>query len=164
MSEGGAAPGALRLRAVDRDDLAVVAAMLQDALVSLTDMQYLADDRRFVLVANRFRWENCDENGACDQYERVHCAIAFEGVERVERKGLGPASLDGFGALLTIEVAENAVLLVFAGGGRIRLGISRLDCHISDVGEPWPTQWRPRHPEDAGPAPETDPSGGRRTS
>ncbi|MGE5148074.1 MAG: DUF2948 family protein [Candidatus Eiseniibacteriota bacterium] len=154
----------LRLRAVDPDDLAVVAAVLQDALVPLTDMQYLAGDKRFVLVANRFRWENCDATGACDQFERVHCAVAFEGVDRVERQGLDRCCLDGIGELLTIEVADGAVLLVFAGGGRVRLGISRLDCHIRDVGEPWPTQWRPRHPDDAGPAPASDPKGGRRTS
>jgi hypothetical protein len=151
----------IKLRAVDPEDLAVVAAMLQDALLPLEAMQYLPDERRFLLVANRFRWENCDRNGACDQYERVHCAVAFEGVEKVERQGLDQACLRGIGELLTIEVADGAVLLVFAGGGRVRLGISRLDCHIRDVGEPWPTQWRPHHPEDAGGTPERGPSGGR---
>lgn len=161
MTPGGTAQAGLKLRAVDPDDLAVVSAMLQDALVSMSDMQYRAGERRFVLVANRFRWENCDENGACDQFERVHCAVAFEGVDKVEQQGLERCCLDGIGELLTIEVADGAVLLVFAGGGRVRLGISRLDCHLRDVGEPWPTQWRPRHPDDAGRAPESDPSGGR---
>jgi hypothetical protein len=164
----------IKLRAVDPEDLAVIAAVLQDALLPIEAMQYLPDERRFLLVANRFRWENCDRNGlparsgsfasaeagACDQYERVHCAVAFEGVEKVERQGLDQACLRGIGELLTIEVADNAVLLVFAGGGRVRLGISRLDCHIRDVGEPWPTQWRPHHPDDAGGTPERGPSGG----
>jgi hypothetical protein len=154
----------LKLRAVDRDDLAVIAAMLQDALMPLADMQFLPAEHRFVLVANRFCWENCDRNGDCAQYERVHCAVAFEGVDKVDRQGLDRACLRGIGELLTIEVADGAVLLVFAGGGRVRLGISRLDCHIRDMGEPWPTQWRPHHPDDAGGTPEREPSGeGRRT-
>jgi hypothetical protein len=155
--------GPLRLRAADPDDLAVVSTVLQDALVCLTDMDYQAADKRFVLVANRFRWENCDRNGDCDQFERVHCAVAFEGVERVEKQGLDRCCLEGIGELLTIEVADGAVLLVFAGGGRVRLGISRLDCHIRDVGEPWPTQWRPRHPDEAGSTPESGPTRGRQT-
>jgi hypothetical protein len=140
--------GGLRLRAIDAEDLAVIAAMLQDALLPIEDMRYLPEERRFVLVANRFRWEKCDSRSECDQYERVHCAVAFEGVEKVERQGLEKATLRGFASLLTMEVADRAVLLVFAGGGRIRLGISRLECHVRDLGEPWPTQWRPRHPDD----------------
>jgi hypothetical protein len=141
---------ALKLRATDADDLAVVAAMLQDALLPLDDMQYLANERRFLLVASRFRWETSDRRGDGEPYERVHCAVAFEGVEKVEHQGLDRACLQGVGELLTIEVADGAVLLVFAGGGRVRLAISRLDCHIRDLGEPWPTQWRPHHPDEAG--------------
>jgi hypothetical protein len=154
------AANGIKLRALDPEDLAVIAAVLQDALLPIEAMQYLPDERRFLLVANRFRWETFDRNDACEQYERVHCAVAFEGVEKVERQGLDQACLRGIGELLTIEVADNAVLLVFAGGGRVRLGISRLDCHMRDVGEPWPTQWRPHHPDDAGGTPERGPSGG----
>jgi len=150
---------ALKLRAADRDDMAVIAAMLQDALLPLADIQFLPEEHRFLFVANRFRWENCDRNGECDQYERVNCAIAFEGVDKVERQGLDRCCLDGIAELLTIEVADGAVLLVFAGGGRVRLAISRLDCHLRDLGEPWPTQWRPRHPDDAGGKPDRGPRG-----
>jgi Protein of unknown function (DUF2948) len=160
-TQGGTTATGLKLRAVDPDDLAIVATMLQDALVPVADMEFVAGEQRFVLVANRFRWETCDRDAEGDQFERVHCAVAFAGVDKVERQGLDRCCLDGIAELLTIEVADGAVLLVFAGGGRVRLGISRLDCHIRDVGEPWPTRWRPRHPDDAGGAPESDPSGGR---
>src|SRR3546814_2045479 len=46
----------LKLRAHDPADMDVVAALLQDALVPLGDMTYLAKEKRFVMVANRFRW------------------------------------------------------------------------------------------------------------
>src|SRR3546814_9083894 len=46
----------LKLRAHDPADMDVVAALLQDALVPLGDMTYLAKETRFVMVANRFRW------------------------------------------------------------------------------------------------------------
>lgn len=54
----------LKLRAEDEEDLAVISACLQDALVPLTNIAWLKDEQRFVLVANRFRWEcGCGEPG-----------------------------------------------------------------------------------------------------
>ncbi|MGY9006559.1 MAG: DUF2948 family protein, partial [Alphaproteobacteria bacterium] len=50
----------LKLRAIDSDDLDVLGAFLQDALVPVCDMQFIPDERRFVLVANRFCWERLD--------------------------------------------------------------------------------------------------------
>src|SRR3546814_18701440 len=55
----------LKLRAHDPADMDVVAALLQDALVPLGDMTYLAKAKRFVMVANRFR-----RHGDASQQER----------------------------------------------------------------------------------------------
>ena len=51
MTEG------LRLKAVDGDDLSVIAACLQDALIPLSEMAYLADEQRFLAAFTRFRRE-----------------------------------------------------------------------------------------------------------
>ncbi|MGH6948407.1 MAG: DUF2948 family protein [Kiloniellales bacterium] len=52
----------LKLRAQDEEDLAVISACLQDALVPLSNIAWLKGEQRFVLVANRFRWEcGCGE-------------------------------------------------------------------------------------------------------
>jgi hypothetical protein len=40
------------------------------------------------------------------------------------------------------------VTLRFAAKRAIRLEIGRLACHLGDVGEPWPTPWKPAHPVD----------------
>lgn len=47
----------VKLRALDHDDLQVLSACLQDALVPLREVAFLKKERRFVMVANRFRWE-----------------------------------------------------------------------------------------------------------
>src|SRR5260370_7067427 len=49
---------ALKLRAEDAEDLAVISACLQDALVAVRDLAYAPQERSFLFVANRFRWEN----------------------------------------------------------------------------------------------------------
>ena len=50
----------LQLRAVDADDLSILGAYLQDALVPVSDMCFLSAENRFVLVANRSRWEKLE--------------------------------------------------------------------------------------------------------
>ncbi len=46
----------LKLAALDTDDLQVVSAHVQDALVTASDMRYLPGESRFVLAMKRFAW------------------------------------------------------------------------------------------------------------
>jgi len=152
----------LKLRAEDPEDLRVIAACLQDALVPLSDIHFQEAERRFILVANRFRWENCPDlpelpaggELECGSYERVNCGILFDNVTAVRRRGLDQRDRGRILELLTmeVEVADDnrmAVVMLFAGGAAIRIEGSAIKCRISDIGEPWPTQFRPNHPDDA---------------
>ena len=55
--------GPLKIIARDAEDLTVVSACLQDALIPLNEMRYLPQERRFIMVANRFRWERAAKGG-----------------------------------------------------------------------------------------------------
>ena len=134
-------PGKLKLRAEDDEDLAVFSACLQDALVPVGDMAYLPEEKRFVLVVNRFCWE-CDEGG-----RRILAGVAFEGVESVKRQGFAPGERERILELLALRREGSAILFEFAGAARLRIEAPRIAARIDDMGEPWPTQWRPRHPE-----------------
>lgn len=161
----------LRLRAEDDEDLRIIAAVLQDSLVAMSDMEFLAGEHRFVLVANRFRWENCEAAEAagassgsmvqlvadsdatddptltpCRSYERVNCGIRFDGIEHVRCKGIDRSDRGRILELLTIQIDPDAVTLLFAGGSAVRLEGQAITCHLQDLGEPWPTTWRPQHP------------------
>lgn len=138
--------GRLKLRAADGDDLSVIAACLQDAVVPVQDMAYLAEEQQFVMVVNRFRWEQM--NGPPVEgriYERVHTGIRFDKVGRVRRRGLDRSRAGQILSLLTIEQADGYVDLLFSAGAAIRLEVSELMCHLDDIDDPWPTQWRPEH-------------------
>ena len=84
--EAVAAASALKLRAEDADDIAVLSAVLQDALVTVGEMAWLADERRFVLVANRFRWEP-EGAGERRDFERTLSGLRIDGVTSVQRRG-----------------------------------------------------------------------------
>ncbi len=47
----------LKLMALDAEDLSVISSAVQDALVAVRDCAYFEDEKRFVLLVNRFRWE-----------------------------------------------------------------------------------------------------------
>lgn len=138
----------LKLRARDADDLAVVAACLQDAVLPLAEMAFQPARKRFVMVASRFKWEDAEgERVEGRIYERVHSGIRFDGVRGVRVRGLEQGSRTRILSLLTVESGEGHIDLVFSGGGMIRLETDRILCHVEDIDEPWPTQWRPSHPE-----------------
>ena len=156
----------LKLRAHDPADMDVVAALLQDALVPQADMAYLASEKRFVLVANRFRWHGDPtedarpaapppqpagedvafaEGGDAPPFERVNSGLCFDKVRRVRYRGLKPGGNDEILSLLTIDSRPGAITLMFAGDATVRLEVEAIRCHLEDIGQPWPTRWRPQH-------------------
>jgi Protein of unknown function (DUF2948) len=175
MQEGAGEPApsgtGLRLRAEDADDLAVISACLQDALVSVRDLAYDRDAGTFILVANRFRWEGCSAGeGGGASFERTLCAVAFETVSGVTYRGFHRREEERILSLLAIQPtparspfigdgggrapaapAGAAIDLEFAGAVTIRLFTAAIRCRVRDFGEPWPTAWQPGHALDEQP-------------
>ena len=57
---------AFKIVAKDKDDLTVISALLQDSIVARTDMTFLPGEQRFVMIVNRFRWEQSDLDDMLD--------------------------------------------------------------------------------------------------
>ena len=138
----------LKLRALDVEDLTVLAACLQDAILPLSDIAYLPEERRFALVANRFRWEKTGERKS---FERINCGICFLQVrscklKRIDRRDRG-LLLD----LLTLAAEEieggYAVSLICADDRVIRLELDRIEVTAEDYGLAWPSGSMPEHAE-----------------
>jgi hypothetical protein len=140
----------LRLRAVDADDLSVIAACLQDALIPLSEMAYLADQRRFMAAFTRFQRERLADPSQCEGLTLSQSALVLDEVEAAKFRGLDSR----FGAvrleLLTI-VSEPGpdgltyVTLVFAGDAAIQLHVRKLGATLEDFGEPWAATAAPSH-------------------
>ncbi len=156
----------LRLRAVDAEDLAILSAQLQDALVPIADMAYLPDQGQFVMVVNRFMWnvppaDHAEPGAAASgpgstgqairatedpSYLRIHCGVRFDGVTAVRSRGFDLKDRRLILELLAVRPEEGAVSLDFAGGAQVRLETGAVDCFLADLGDPWPTRLRPSHP------------------
>lgn len=152
-----------KVMAKDSEDLAVIAACLQDALVPLSEVQYLPDEHRFIMLLNRFRWERQssahagkaapnaadasfrDADDYYDTEQRIHCGLCVDLVSSVRSRGIDLKKRGTFMSLLTLQFDDGQLNLMFSGGGVIQLTVDTLSVFLKDMGEGWPTQWRPDH-------------------
>lgn len=150
----------LRLRAESADDLEVIGGVLQDALIPVSDMAFLAAESQFVFVANRFCWEldgvpdqaageTPGTGGKPSTHHRINCGVTFDGVQAVKTRGFDREDPATILSLLTIQTEAGVegpeITLICAGDASVRLTVGKIDCRLDDIGEPWPTVWRPSH-------------------
>jgi hypothetical protein len=144
----------LKLVALDRDDIEVMSAHLQDALVKVADVLWRPREHRFVMALKRFDWMNAvDADGAKDQgpeYRRCRTALRFERVISCKCRGLDQTGKDAVLNLLAIEFAPHdepagTVTMTFSGGGAIRLDVECLEAELVDLGEVYAAMACPDH-------------------
>ncbi len=146
----------LRLRAETPEDLAVMSALLQDAVAQTSEITWAPRRRRFSLLVNRFRWE--DAAAAARQgrpFERVRAILAIDSVLEARSNGVDPADRDLVLEILALvfePAADGAgtLRLILAGDGEIALDVECLDLRLADVTRPYLAQARraPAHPEE----------------
>ena len=144
----------LKLIAFDADDLAVMSAHLQDAVLKVGDLAYLPRERRFAAIGNRFDWADAlaGANGGTQEYTRRRAALRFERVLGAQVQGVDLGRKDAVVALLAIsyepsEAPEGKVTLHFADGGAIRLEVECIEAELKDLGPVWRVASMPQHPD-----------------
>jgi hypothetical protein len=135
----------LRLLAQDEDDLTVISAALQDAVLKAADIRWERAARRLTVTLSRFCWE-CGGT-------RVLAALQLGDVEAVRSRRL-PRAPERPLELLAIEFLPGEapggrVLFMFAGGGDLCADVECLDAVLADLSQPWAARVAPAH-EDAG--------------
>lgn len=132
----------LKLVALDKDDIEVVSAHVQDALVKVADVLWLPHEHRFVMALNRFDWVSAVDAKAESkpEYRRCRTALRFDRVNACKCRNLDQKSKDARLNLLAVEFAETdspagVVTLTFSGGGAIRLDVECLEAELADLGE-----------------------------
>jgi hypothetical protein len=142
----------LKLIALDGEDIQVVSAHLQDAVLKTADIHWRPSEKRVVVGLNRFDWEAA--NGDPAKLRRCRAALRFERVRACKCRNLDAVGKDQVVNLLAIEFAERdtpggVVTLTFSGGGALRLEVECLEVELADLGLAWATEARPTHGLDA---------------
>ncbi|RME13942.1 MAG: DUF2948 family protein [Alphaproteobacteria bacterium] len=144
----------LRLVAFDAEDLKVISALVQDAVLPMSEMKWEARNRRFALLVNRFRWEDLEQAERMHRpVERVQSVLAFNDVEKVKVQGLDPKEKDVVLSILSLsfeptDEVSGRVIITLAGDGAIALEVEALDAILRDVTRPYvdPARRAPSHP------------------
>ena len=146
----------LKLIALDDDDLAVVSAHLQDAIVRSGDMTFLKHDKRFAAVCNRFDWEAANATAGRKQatLARRRCGLRFERVLDAKVAGFDPSNKDAVLSLLAVSFEPRTapagyLTLLFSGGAAIRLEVECIEGEMKDLGAAWETARQPQHQDAA---------------
>jgi hypothetical protein len=145
----------LKLIALDAEDLAIVSAHLQDAVMKVGDLVFLPREKRFAAVANRFDWADAIEREVArdKRYARRRAALRFERVLGAQVHGLDLKNKGAVTSLLAIsfepgDPPAGQVTLRFADGGAIRLEVECIEAELRDLGPVWQAKSKPKHPDD----------------
>ena len=135
----------LRLLAQDEDDLAILSAAIQDAVIRRGDITWERRGRRLTVQLARYRWE------ADAECARVLAAVQLGDVTQVRARGM-PKSPDAMLELLAVlyepEAAPGgAFTFMFAGGADLQARVECIDAVLADLTESWPAHGAPAHVE-----------------
>ena len=142
----------LKLRAVAAEDVEIMSALLQDGLVAASDLHYQKDAASFVMVINRYCWEQADDTESKTQPNRCLCGLKVAHVKQVSQRGLS-VGVNEFYNLLSITYEEikknekvvNRLTFTFSDGYGIRLTVDELALIVQDIAAPHPGLARPQH-------------------
>lgn len=153
FEDGGERP--VFLKALDSEDLTVISALCQDAVVPMGEISFDATRRRFAMLLNRFRWEDvetAEQRGR--PVERVQAVLVFDDVMAARSSGVSSADKDLVLSLLALHFTPSGdgmgrIEITLAGDGQIALEVESLDITLKDVTRPYvaPSHKAPEHPE-----------------
>ena len=138
----------LKLLAINDDDLKVLSAHLQDSVTLVRDMVFLKKNRTFLMMANRFMWEDI-EKGIFRKNKRIRCAVKFENVFEVRSKNINQKRPNKILELLSIENKlknnKHRLILTFSGSNEVALIVEEIQVLLDDIGLLWEVKRIPKH-------------------
>jgi hypothetical protein len=141
----------LKLIALDKDDIEVVSAHLQDAVVKAADIRWRPAEKRLVIALNRFDWEAA--HGTVPEFRRRRAALRFERVSACKCRNCCAAEAVQANRVLNLlavvfestDQPAGVVTLTFSGGATLRLEVECLEAELADLGPSWGTGCCPAH-------------------
>jgi hypothetical protein len=141
----------LKLAAADAEDLQILSARLQDAVLKLKNVTWLPKKRRFAAVLNRLQWEDGGKT-------RARAGLHFDGVLKVQSHKVKLGAGEAVVSLLAVRFTPNegedpggTIEIVLAGGGAIRLTVECIDAELADMTGAWAARGTPDHEASDGP-------------
>lgn len=140
----------LKLLALDDEDLLVISAAMQDAVMKVSDLKFDAAKQQFMCAANRFVWEQ-KKPFFWRQHERRLSSLAIKRVKNMRYRGIDRTKSDEVLSLLAIrfskhgEGPEGQIEFMLSGNAGILLDVECIEVQLTDTGAAWATRHQPKH-------------------
>lgn len=148
----------LKLIALEPEDLQIISAHLQDAVLTVADLAYLPREKRFAALLNRFDWSGAQQSGSIGRggeqpaFARRRTALRLERVTAARLKDIDLKDTKRVLNLLAIQFEAHRaddpagfVSLIFAADAAIRLEVECIEAEMRDLGAVWATGSKPEH-------------------
>ncbi len=144
----------LKLMALDAEDLSVISAHAQDAVLKVGHIDFSAKAERLLLPLNRFVWESPGaRRWIFKSYERRQSVLHIDRVLSVQTKGIDRNAPESVLSLLNVAYVEPlegdetapSLVFTFGGGAQMTAVIEDIEARLTDLGSAWATRARPRH-------------------
>ena len=139
----------LKLIGKNLEDIKVISSHLQDSVVTVRDIVFLKQNRTFIMIVNRFMWEDV-EKGIFRQNKRIRCAVKFDEVIKVESKNINQKNKNKPLECLAIKCSSifgetYKINIFFAGNSIITITSEVIEVALHDLGKPWNVKHIPIH-------------------
>ncbi len=139
----------LKLIAKTIEDLKVISAHLQDAIVSTANIANLKKNKIFLMQLNRFMWEDV-EKGVFRKNKRIMSVVKIDNIISVSSKNINQDNKERFLDFLAIETEEMPdktyeMNIIFSGDSIIKINAEVIEVTLDDQGTPWDTKTKPKH-------------------
>ena len=129
----------MKLNAIDTEELKIIATVLQDGLIEVSDVKYLPSIRIFIVMITRFMWEEKIVNKTNN---RTKAVLVFEDVLAVHSRNIDQMNKTKVLELLTFNFYYNKsknieIELLFNNDATIKLETEVVQARLEDQGESW---------------------------
>ena len=99
----------LKLLAYDDKDFEIVAAVLQDSIMPVSEMNYNTTEKQFIVVSSRFDWDNKIIDGSSN---RILSGLCFFNVEKISKRNFPSLKSEQILNFLTLFRKDNYINIV----------------------------------------------------
>jgi hypothetical protein len=137
----------LKLIALDSDDLEIISANCQDAVLKSGDIRFFPAERKLALAMNRFVW---GKEAHSKMPERRQAVLHFSRVLSVKSTGVSRKDGDQVLSLLAVtfkpgKAPSGTIELIFSGNAAMRLEVECVEAQLADMAAAWQAKARPEH-------------------
>lgn len=146
-------PALLMLRAEGEEDVSILSMLVQDAVLTGTNITFDRRRRQLAMLINRFRWEDSEQaQREGRDFERVQALLVISDITGIRSDGIQRDSDDEILSILAMnwlpgDDGTGELFIEFAGDGTIALNAECVSIDLRDVSRPYvaPSRHMPRH-------------------